>query len=131
MYSGTRFSIARQLAPMQIGIRKAVSTISIRAMPSMPSAQFDAAAKRRLLDELPLRAVGVVLGPEVEARARSRSASPMSAIQRAALRLHEQAQHTRQERDDDQQAEQGKSVHLAHQIAQVAAPIRPSSMTSA
>ncbi len=39
MNSGTRFSIASQEAAMQIGIRKAVSTISIRAMPSMPSAQ--------------------------------------------------------------------------------------------
>ena len=40
IYSGTRFSIARQLAPMQIGIRKAVRTISSSAMPSMPSAQL-------------------------------------------------------------------------------------------
>ena len=38
MYSGTRFSIARQLAPMQIGIRKAVSAMSTKAMPSIPSA---------------------------------------------------------------------------------------------
>ena len=35
------------------------------------------------------------------------------------------------QRDDDQQAEQRESVHLAHQIAQLAAPIRPSSITSA
>ena len=40
MYSGTRFSIARQLAPMQIGIRKAFSAISTKAMPSIPSAQL-------------------------------------------------------------------------------------------
>ena len=40
MYSGTRRSIARQLAPMQIGIRNRVSWISTMAMPSMPSAQL-------------------------------------------------------------------------------------------
>ena len=39
MYSGTRAVIDRQLAPMQIGIRKTDSTISISARPSMPSAQ--------------------------------------------------------------------------------------------
>ena len=39
MYSGTRLSIERQLAPMQIGIRKAVSAIRTSAMPSIPSAQ--------------------------------------------------------------------------------------------
>ena len=39
MYSGTRFSIACQLAPMQIGIRNTVSMINTSAMPSIPSAQ--------------------------------------------------------------------------------------------
>src|SRR3546814_4602107 len=39
IYSGTRFSMAIQLAPMQIGIRNTVSAISSSAMPSMPSAQ--------------------------------------------------------------------------------------------
>gem|GEM_PF-3382621 len=39
MNSGTRFSIEVQLAAMQTGIKKAVSTISIKAMPSIPSAQ--------------------------------------------------------------------------------------------
>ncbi len=40
MYSPTRLSIACQLAPMQIGIRNTVSTISISAMPSIPSAHW-------------------------------------------------------------------------------------------
>ena len=40
IYSGTRFSIARQLAPMQIGIRNTLSMISIKAMPSIPSAHW-------------------------------------------------------------------------------------------
>jgi hypothetical protein len=39
MYSGTRLVIARQLAPMQIGIRNTDSMMSTKAMPSMPSAQ--------------------------------------------------------------------------------------------
>ncbi len=38
IYSGTRFWIASQLARMQIGIRNTDSRISIKAMPSMPSA---------------------------------------------------------------------------------------------
>jgi hypothetical protein len=39
IYSGTRFSIERQLAPMQIGIRKVVRLRRTSAIPSMPSAQ--------------------------------------------------------------------------------------------
>ena len=39
MYSGTRFSIARQLAPMQIGIRNTDSMMRTSAIPSMPRFQ--------------------------------------------------------------------------------------------
>ena len=39
MYSGTRLVIERQLAPMQIGIKKTDKTINISARPSMPNAQ--------------------------------------------------------------------------------------------
>ena len=38
MYSPTRLLIASQLARMQIGIRKTLSMISIRAIPSIPNA---------------------------------------------------------------------------------------------
>ena len=54
----------RQLAPMQIGIRKAVSAISNIAMPSMPSAQLTPPTDRQLLDELPLRSVRIVIAPK-------------------------------------------------------------------
>ena len=55
----------------------------------------------------------------------------MSAIQRAPSAFTNRHMHARDKRNCDQQAEQRKSVHLAHQIAQLAAPIRPSSITSA
>ena len=64
IYSGTRRSIAFHEAPMQIGIRKAVSMISISAMPSMPSAHAGPPPKRDIFDELPLRAAGVVGAPQ-------------------------------------------------------------------
>ena len=40
IYSGTRRSIERHEAPMQIGIRNTESMISINEMPSIPSAQL-------------------------------------------------------------------------------------------
>ena len=67
MYSGTRFSIERQLAPMQIGIRKAVRTISSKRDAVDAERPIDAAAERHLLDELPLRAVRIVLRPQIDA----------------------------------------------------------------
>jgi hypothetical protein len=57
MYSPTRLSIDR-LARMQIGIRNTLSTISISAMPSIPSAHENPAK------------IGAALGETATARRR-------------------------------------------------------------
>ena len=91
MYSPTRLVIDSQLAPMQIGIRKTVSMISISAMPSMPSAQLKAGEESAPLGELPLRAADVVIGPQQRCRARRSTSVATSAIHARRLRFGEQA----------------------------------------
>ena len=116
---------------MQIGIRKAVSTISIRAMPSMPSAQAKRPKIGVIFGELPLRPADLIGGPEADAERERRRAWSASAIQRAPLAPAQQAgeraeQRQRQDRREDREARQH---HRA--IAQVAAAATPSSITSA
>ena len=99
-------------------------------MPSMPSAQLIPPPSGNVLDELPLRPVGVVGGPQVDAEGEVDQGRDQRDPARA-IGLEEQAQHARDQRQGDQDGEQRQSAHLAHQIAQLAAPIRPSSITSA
>ena len=82
MYSGTRFSIARQLAPMQIGMRKAVRTISSRAIPSIPSAQLIPPQTQRLAALVSIRDVAYRSTPE---ELSARRAEPWRAAQAPAL----------------------------------------------
>src|SRR3989344_2634714 len=86
MYSPTRVSIASQLAPMQIGIRKTESMMSMRAMPSMPSAQLKRSNKAAFSTNCHCAPPISKFIHSTMPSARSTSVAS-SAIQRAALAL--------------------------------------------
>ena len=101
IYSGTRFSIARQLAPMQIGIRKAVSTISSSAMPSMPSAQLTPPPIGSFSTNCHCAPLG---SKAIHSQAPSARSSKVatSAIQRAASAFTKRHRQARDQRDGDE-----------------------------
>ncbi len=133
MNSPTRFSIDSQLARIQIGIRKTVSMISIRAMPSMPSAQAKRPKIWAYSVNLPFRGAGrlVERGPDddaeqqVDERGAERDPArlPGRGIEAGNRAEHGHGEHQRQDREV-------KLVHFG-MIAQVAAAARPISITSA
>ncbi len=126
IYSPTRFSIASQLARMQIGIRKTVSAISISAMPSMPIAH----AKR---PKIGANSVNCHSGaPGVTSNfAQMRNAEQKIDQRRderdqpGLLRRDEQARDGTEHRHGEHQRQDGKAklVHFG-MIAQVAAAAR-------
>jgi hypothetical protein len=84
-----------------------------------------------MLDELPLCSVRVERRPEVGAESQVDQGRDERDPTRR-VRVDEQAQAAGDERNGDEKGQQGKVRHLlAHQIAQLAAPIRPRSITSA